>query len=281
MKNIGSLLALITSLAVVPCASAETVRFPSATTPPTPLQERLAQERGQPVPSSPGFELTGELYRPPGDGVFPAVVMLHGCAGRSSRAWEDAGGAYFASLGYALLIVDSFGPRGIAERCAAESGVPADRVMDAFGALLYLARLPFIDPERIAVLGYSQGGGAALSAVKLGGFGTLFERQFRAAVAYYPPCEISMGGVSVPTVVLIGALDDITPARQCEEMMARLNGEGAALRLVVYPGAHHAFNSVRLRGKPEYFFGHLAYNEAADHAAHQEMLAALRQAFGR
>ncbi|MDP1962963.1 MAG: dienelactone hydrolase family protein, partial [Reyranella sp.] len=154
------------------------------------------------------------------------------------------------------------------------------RVMDAFGALLYLARLPFIDPDRIAVLGYSQGGEVALSAVKLGGIGTLFERQFRAAVAYYPYCEVSMGGASVPTVVLIGELDDITSARQCQEMMARRSGDGAALRLVVYPGAHHAFNSVRLRGKPEYFFGHLEYNEAADHAAHQEMLTVLRQAFG-
>ncbi len=281
MKMIGLLLALITSLAVIPCAFAETVRFPAATTPPTPLQERLARERGQSVPASPGLELTGEFYRPPGNGVFPAIVMLHGCAGRSSREREDAGGAYFASLGYALLIVDSFGPRGITDRCATGSGTPADRVMDAFGALLYLARLPFIDPDRIAVLGYSQGGEVALSAVKLGGIGTLFERRFRAAIAYYPSCEVSMGGVSVPTVVLIGELDDITPARQCEEMMARRSGEGAALRLVVYPGARHAFNSVRLRGKPEYFFGHLEYNEAADHAAHNEMLAALQQAFGR
>lgn len=90
-----------------------------------------------------------------------------------------------------------------------------------------------------------------------------------------------MGGVTVPTVILIGELDKITSARQCREMMARRNGDGAALRPVVYPGAHHAFNSVRLRGKPEYFFGHLEYNEAADHAALREMLAVLRDAFGR
>lgn len=62
MKLIGSLLALIASLALVPCAFAETVRFPSATTPPTPLQQRMAQERGQPVSVSPGTELMGELY---------------------------------------------------------------------------------------------------------------------------------------------------------------------------------------------------------------------------
>jgi poly(3-hydroxybutyrate) depolymerase len=48
---------------------------------------------------SPVIELTGELYRPSGDGASPAIVMLHGCAGRSSREREDEGGVYFASLG--------------------------------------------------------------------------------------------------------------------------------------------------------------------------------------
>lgn len=262
-------------------AAAETVRFPAATTPPTPLQQRLAQERGQPVPASSGIELTGELYRPPGDGVFPAVVMLHGCRGRSSREIEDANGTYFASLGYVLLIVDSFGSRGIDNRCDPNSGAPADRVMDAFGALLYLARQPFVDPHRIAVVGYSQGGEAALSSVKLGGVGSLFEPRFRAAVAYYPFCEVSMGAVSAPTVVLIGELDTNTPAKQCQEMVARRTGEGAELRVVVYPGAYHSFNSTRLRGKPEFFFGRNEYNEAADRASHQEMLAILRRAFDR
>lgn len=192
------LLASVMSSAAIQYGAAETVRFPTATTPPTALQERLARERGQAFVPPPTTDLTGELYYPAGAGPYPAVVMLHGCAGRSSRTREDAGGAYFASLGYALLIVDSFGPRGITDRCGT-SGSPADRVIDAFGALLYLAGLPFIDAERIAVVGYSQGGGVALSSVKLDGFRTLFERQFRAAVAYYPPCEVSMGGVEAGT----------------------------------------------------------------------------------
>ena len=262
-------------------AVGETVRFPAATTPPTALQQRLFQERGQPIPARPGVELIGELFRPSGNGKFPAVVMLHGCNGRSSRASEDESGAYFASLGYVLLIVDSFGPRGIVERCATSSGTPSDMLMDAFGALLYLASLPFIDEDRIALLGFSQGGEVALSAVKLGGVGSQFERQFRAAVAYYPQCEVSMGGASVPTLVLIGELDELTPAKLCQEMMARRSGAGAELRLVVYPGAHHAFNSVRLRNRPEYFFGHLEYNEEAHRAALQETVAALRAAFGQ
>jgi dienelactone hydrolase len=262
-------------------AMAETVHFSSAATSPTPLQLRLAQERAQRIPEQASVKLTGELYRPSGDGPFPAVVLLHGCAGRSSREAENFEGAYYADHGYALLIVDSFGSRGITQRCDVGTGPPVDRVMDAYGALLYLAQLPFIDPARIAIVGYSQGGEVALSAVKLGGVQTLFDRQFRAVIAYYPGCEISLTAASAPTLVLIGELDETTPAANCREMMARRSGAGAPLRLVVYPNAHHSFNSVRLRGKPDYFYGRREYNEAADHAAREETLAALRRAFER
>jgi dienelactone hydrolase len=275
---------LLAALAIVGLpwmATAETVHFHSAAIPPTPLQLRLAQERAQPIPEQSSVVLTGELYRPPGEGPFPAVVLLPGCAGRSSREAENFEGSYYASLGYALLIVDSFGPRRITQRCDLNVGPPADRVMDAYGALLYLTRLPFIDAARIAVVGYSQGGEAALSAVKLGGVQTLFDRQFRAVIAYYPGCEISLTAVSAPTLVLIGELDETTPAANCREMMARRSGDGAPLRLVVYPNAYHSFNSVRLRGKPDFFYGRREYNEAADGAARQETLEALRRAFRR
>ena len=65
-------------------------------------------------------------------------------------------------------------------------------------------------------------------------------------------------------------------------MMARRSGAGLRpLRLVVYPNAYHAFNSVRLRGKPDFFYGRRENNEAADGAARQETLEALRRAFER
>jgi dipeptidyl aminopeptidase/acylaminoacyl peptidase len=179
-RSIGAVV-LATILAmplILPLAAAETVRFRSASITPTPLQLRLARERGQPIREELGDELAGELYRPPGDGPFPAVVSLHGCAGRSSPEVEDASGARYVARGYVLLIVDSFGPRGVIHRCLGEESAAIDRTMDAYGALLYLAGSPFIDPERIAVIGFSQGAGAALSAVALGGVETLFEHHF-------------------------------------------------------------------------------------------------------
>jgi len=262
--------------------AAETVRFRSASLPPTSLQQRLAQESGQAIREVPGDEITGEFYRPPGDEPFPAVVSLHGCAGRSQPETEKASGARYVALGYAVLMVDSFGPRGISHRCGGEIGPTIDRVMDAYGALLYLAGLPFVDPDRIAVIGFSQGAEVALAAVALGGIETLFERHFRAAIAYYPWCGSSTGAVIVPSLILVGELDDWTPARYCADIMTRRSGEGAPLRLVIYPGAFHAFNAERLRGKPETLFGHhLEYDEMADRAAWEETIAALHSAFER
>ena len=80
-------------------------------------------------------------------------------AGRSSYAsvaddlqWE----------GYVALAVDSLGPRGIPDACV--GGLTAQAI-DAFAALAYLSKQSFVDPSRIAVLGYSMGGGSALMDV--------------------------------------------------------------------------------------------------------------------
>jgi dienelactone hydrolase len=273
------LAALLAYAGLVTAVDAEPVRFPSAVAPPTPLQLRLARERGLPAPESPsGQMLVGELYRPPGEGRFPAVVLLHGCDGRLSAAGEQREAQKLVALGYSVLAVDSFGPRGVRDRCIQELGVPVDRVMDAYGALQYLAGRADIDPDRIAVLGYSQGGITAISAVTRGGVETLFERHFKAAVAYYPGCDNTE--VAAPTLILIGALDEWTPTRNCREMVAVQSGAGAPVELFVYPGAYHAFNFPRDR--PAEYFGHrIEYNEAAARAAWSETIRFLRQSLGR
>lgn len=258
-------------------AAAETVHFSTATTPPSPLQLRLARERGEPVPVQATELISGELYRPVGEGPFPAVVVLHGCDGRR-QASDDAFGARITALGWVLLAVDSFGPRGIAHRCTFDVGPPVDRVMDAYGALQYLAGLPFVDAERIAVLGFSQGAMVALSAVQLGGIETLVDRHFKAVVAYYPWCHEQ--NFSAPTLILIGELDDWTPAKACQDMMARRSSEGASVRLIVYPGAWHALNFPR--AAPVTAFGHrIEYDEAAARGAWDETVKTLSAVFAK
>lgn len=273
------LTALLATLTLATSAAAETVTFRSATWPPTPLQQRLAKTAGQTIAEQASTAIKGELYLPPGNGPFPAVVFMPPCTGRLPIKLERAEGERYNALGYALLAVDSFSPRGFEDGCSGV-GSSVDLVMDAYGALLYLAELPLIDPERIAIVGYSRGGDVALSAVGFDGVERLFDRQFRAAVAYYPFCQTQERvAVSVPTLIAIGELDDWNLARDCRKLMTQRNGLGAPIRLVVLPDAHHSFN---LQLPPRSHYGHhLEYSEAADRAAWSEAAAQLRQAFGR
>src|SRR5947207_13463963 len=109
-------------------------------------------------------KLLGYLARPDGDGPFPAVVVLHGCAGLAS-----AGSLQLAEQlkdwGYVALTVDSLGPRGLTTACG---GPFIDQPADAYAALRYLSQQSFVAAERVAVLGNSMGGYSALYAVDRG-----------------------------------------------------------------------------------------------------------------
>jgi dienelactone hydrolase len=258
-----------------PAADPETVRFPSATMPPTPLQLRLARERDRPPVRGGGDELVGYLYRPAGDGPFPAIVALPGCSGATMAEWSGAAAPFVAS-GYVFLAVDSLATRGVREPCA--TGV-TPRTADAFGGLNYLATQPFVWPDRIAALGYSQGGGAALEAVARGDMQDAMTHRFKAAVAYYPTCRRDGITASVPTLILIGDLDDWAPAEDCRDMIAHEGPGGAPIALSVYRLATHAFDVPR--AQPASFYGHrMEYDERAARDARQKVDAFLREQLG-
>src|SRR5262245_2394689 len=66
------------------------------------------------TPGAP-LAIDATLVRPAGDGPFPAVVQLHGCAGLESQSYRWA--RWFADRGYVALVVDSFGPRKVKGDC--------------------------------------------------------------------------------------------------------------------------------------------------------------------
>jgi dienelactone hydrolase len=77
-------------------------------------------------------------------------------------------------------------------------------------------------------------------------------------VAFYPNCTRAYPGGPdfrpyAPLLVLIGALDDWTPAVPCVAIVERARAAGAPIAIRVYPGAHHSFDApaTPVRYRPE------------------------------
>jgi dienelactone hydrolase len=260
----------------------ELVRFESAPVRLGQLQQRLARERGEAPKTADTIE--GYLAKPEGDGPFAAIVYLHGCDGLSKDAPKFIA-QFMTGLGYVSLAVDSFATRGIKEACTRPlPALTLAREGDALGALSHLSKLPFVDPQRIAVLGGSQGGMVALqlaSTKQVEIFDFPRDLKFRAAVAYYPLCGVASEELNVPTLILIGELDDWTPAKDCELWMKRRADRGAPVKLVVYPGAYHAFNVPAFADGREMLGHWLKYDAKAARSAVQEMQSFLTAQFSR
>jgi dienelactone hydrolase len=186
--------------------------------------------------------VSGYLTRPDGDGPFPAVILLHGCSGlpgalRRLGEWAE----WYRARGWASIILDSFGPRSIAAVCNTNEVTANDRANDAYAALRYLAGLPFVRTDQVVIQGLSHGGWTVLRALDDIAYGTQSVR-FAAGVAYYPVCSGIRRPLYAPAIVLIGALDDWTPAGPCEFLRERTREDPHPIELTVYPGAYHSFD---------------------------------------
>lgn len=212
---------------------------------------RAASRASTQAAPAPGDELKAYLAKPAGPGPFGAVVALHGCGGMSERFKQEMTDRYTA-WGYVTLVVDSFANHEVKFACGgARARSRADlRPWDAMGALQYLATLPFVDPRRMALLGSSQGSWVALEVAQTRAAPIFHNPQGvrpRAVVAYYPDCRPTFDSFDMPVLIMVGGLDDWTPAGNCQQMMQRRAGRGAPVELVVYPQARHAFDWVDLQ----------------------------------
>jgi hypothetical protein len=133
------------------------------------------------VPGPESVSIPGVLYCPERGGAAPGVVLLPptGGVGKHVLDW----GEWLASEGYVALVLDSDAARRTVTPCRT-------RMHDAFAAATQLRALGLADADRIAMLGFSIGGSAALEAAgesaAAGGAGY----RFRAAIAVYPPARL-------------------------------------------------------------------------------------------
>ncbi len=184
-----------------------------------------------------------KLTKPDGEGPFPAVVLLHGCGGMVTsypHKWDQR----LAEWGYVSLQVDSLTPRMISSICAGgmiSMELLPYRVEDAYLARAYLATLDVVDPDRIAVMGWSHGGTTTIKAVNQSGESER-TRPFTAAIAFYPACYKPIDPIS-PLLILSGGNDRWTPAEFCLRH-APTDSQTDRFKIKVYPEAYHCFDWV-------------------------------------
>lgn len=155
--------------------------------PPVPPKQEVTFPSGD-------LTLTGYVFRPAGDGPFPAIVWNHGSEQDPGSSREfDLVAAVFVPAGYVVIaperrghgksqgeyIGDTLKKEG-AQALAQEMAGP--QLDDQLAGLAYLETLPYVDKSRIGVVGCSYGGIQTMMAAERGA-------DYKAAVALSPGAE--------------------------------------------------------------------------------------------
>lgn len=204
---------------------------------------------------------------PEGEGPHPVALLLSGCDGPQPNLDRLAAG--LEDVGWASVIIDSHGPRGLDDVqlwrlvCAGQLLNGAERAADIAITLAELRKRPEIDRERVALVGLSHGGWAILDYLAMARAGTLPPLLtswpeaivadpvggIREAVFFYPYCgPASLGSVYVlpaePSYLfLLVEGDTIANERHCLEIAGRLLSVRADVAVTVYEGVTHSFDA--------------------------------------
>ena len=181
--------------------------------------------------------------------------------GSRNRFWFN----YLNQLGYIVVSVDNRGTggRGREFRCVTYRNLGIREAQDQVDAAVYLGGLPYVDPTRIGIFGWSYGGYMSTLCLALGA------DVFKAAIAVAPVTdwryydsiytERYMGLIddnpegyemSAPTyyagrikgayLLVHGMADDNVHFQNTSEMIKALVGAGVQFDLFVYPDRNHA-----------------------------------------
>lgn len=237
---IAAVLACLTTAASAQPARVEI--HPVATRTPTD-QQFLTGSR-----EAPAAVIAGTLSIPAGAARAPVVVLLHGSGGVSPNVLSWVG--YLNAAGVATFTLDSFSGRGIVSTVADQDRLSRlAMIFDAYRALETLAAHPRIDPQRVALMGFSRGGGAAhwaaIERFRLMHAGQSTAR-YALHIAFYPTCnrEFRDGlALAAPVRYIHGTADDYIPIKECRDLVARLKAAGQNAEMIEVEGAHHVFDA--------------------------------------
>ena len=203
---------------------------------------------------------TGALRIPRGEGRLPVVVLQHGSSGMAANV--EMWAREFNEIGISTLALDGFTGRGLTDVNSNQALLGRlNFVLDIYRALDVLAKHPRVDPHRIALMGFSRGGQAALYA-SLTRFHKMWNRsgiEFAAYIPFYPDCATTFVAdtdvADRPIRIFGGTQDDYNPIALCKAYVERLKSAGRDVQVTEYPTASHAFDNPLARVPPAVIVG--------------------------
>lgn len=236
-----------------------------------PLENvRLAAVRPVTYPAGDGVGIPAYLTLPPGsDGRnLPAIVLPHGGPEARDEWGFDWLPQYLANQGFAVLQPNYRGSAGYGETWLQQNGFRSWRtsIGDITAGARWLAEQGIADPRRIAILGWSYGGYAALQSA------VTDPDLFRAIVAIAPVTDLQQlkddarmftsarnvaeyigegphvvegsplrhaSRITAPVLLFHGNHDNVVLVGHSQRMHRALRDAGRQSELTVFPGLEH------------------------------------------
>jgi dienelactone hydrolase len=214
-------------------------------------------------------ELEAELIVPKRTtGPIPFVIMMHGCSLlQAVKTWAHEYASRLVGAGYGVLILDSFGPRGvgIGGICADPSQLnwARRRADDAYSALDWLIETGKADPSRVYVLGRSNGGASSLIVMNKK-IGAIQKNKFAGAFVMQPSCAyLKFVEFYAPVHLYLAEKDTAANPAICADMAA--SNRPIPVQVKIWKGVTHSYED---RGPPRTYpiagkVVKLEYNAAA------------------
>jgi dienelactone hydrolase len=228
------------------------------------------------------------VMKPEGSGPFPTALLYSGCDGPHDNL--DRWGAMLNDRGWAALVVDSHGPRGYLDYdvwrliCAGQLFMGSERAADVLVSIYDARRMPFVDRDRMVLIGSSHGGWAimelfAFEAASQPPFGLtalpddMVEDALAGivgAILVYPYCgsgnRSRRSGWShpAPVLFLLSGDDLIAPAEHCLDVAKILAKRGIPVEEMVFEHVTHGFDQVERAPFSAFAFDAAATEEALE-----------------
>ncbi|MEC7878363.1 MAG: dienelactone hydrolase family protein [Bacteroidota bacterium] len=199
---------------------------------------------------------------------FPLVIGVAGSLGWGEHHYKYL--EMYQKMGIATFELNSFKSRGITSTVGTQNQVTISAmIVDAYKALEALSKHPNIDKNKISITGWSLGGGVTLFSAWMPVKNAINkELKFASHLAFYPPCFIEPENIEFsdsPIHILIGDLDNWTPAKPCSDLVNKLNKK-SNIGLTIYKDSHHSFdrNSPVIRNEEAYNFSDCLFRLSED-----------------